>query len=265
MKIFLTGGTGTLGQSLIKTLPYDFVVLSRDELKQAHAYQRPGVSYVLGDVRDYGTVLEAMRGCDAVIHAAAMKRIEACEKFPNECRLTNVHGSYNVAAAANTLDIDNTLAISTDKAVKPINTYGYSKAMMESFFLTRKFKVIRYGNVVASRGSVIEKWRNLKEDEVAFVTDITATRFWLPIEEAVKEVDATLRSGLAGEVTIPRMKSASLGDLLAAMNVSNYEEIGLSKFEKQHEDIAEDLNSDNAERFSLEELRELTKQGDLNE
>jgi len=258
MKIFLTGATGTFGQAFIAKYinDHEIVAYSRDELKQANLPNHPNLKKVLGDIREFGTTLGAMRGCDYVVHAAAMKRIEACEANPDECQKTNVQGSINVLSAVDCHKIKRFVALSTDKAVNPTNTYGYSKALMETVVLQAGHSIVRYGNVAGSRGSVIPIWLKQKEEGIPLtVTDLTATRFLIRLDEAVKLVFNTLTGETTG-LHIPNMKSASLGDIAAVIG-GELEITGLNEFEKKHEDITETLSSDDAERFSIRELQEI--------
>ena len=258
MKIFLTGATRSFGQAFIKRYiyAYEIVAYSRDELKQADLPSHHNLTKILGDIREFGRTLEAMDGCEYVVHAAAMKRIEACEANPYECTKTNVQGSINVVRAAQRLDIKGFVALSTDKAVNPINTYGYSKALMETVVTNAGFSVVRYGNVIGSRGSVIPIWKKQRaEGKPLTVTDLTATRFLIRIEEAVELVFEAVIDQFEN-LYIPKMKSASLGDIAAVIG-GPIVEIGLGKFEKKHEDITNELSSDDAERFSIQELQEM--------
>lgn len=258
MRIFLTGATGTFGQAFIAKYidSHEIVAYSRDELKQAGLPNHPNLKKRLGDVRDFDRTLEAMRYSDMVVHTAAMKRIEACESNPGECIKTNVEGSTNVVRAARQHGIKRLVALSTDKAVKPMNTYGYSKAMMENVVLTAGYGVVRYGNVIGSRGSVIPLWlKQRAEGKPLTVTDLTATRFLIKIEEAVE-----LAFNACAGISIPTMKSASLGDIAAVIGGPTVE-IGLSSFEKKHEDITEKMSSNSAERFSIKELKEIVNYG----
>jgi UDP-N-acetylglucosamine 4,6-dehydratase len=258
MRILITGGTGSLGHALIPRLLADpaierVMIYSRDEQKQ-HAMlgdfdDRRLVLY-LGDVRDRDRLAMAMRGVDAVIHAASMKIIEACKWDPDECTKTINIGSMNVKNAALERGVKKMLFISTDKAVAAHVSYGKAKAAAESNWLDSNayqskgeaLSVIRYGNVAASRGSVIPTWRRLVARRAPLpLTDPDMTRFWITLPEAADAVLETLRHMEGGEVFIPKMPAFRLVDLADAMAPPKYGYnctiTGIRADEKLHEDM----------------------------
>lgn len=248
--VLITGGTGTLGQAIIARAeregwPCRFTVYSRSELVQAQMRSTfPNARYVLGDVRDRDRLTAAIAGHDTVIHAAAMKRIPECEAQPGECYATNVQGSLNVIYACQMNTVKRCLAISTDKACQAITAYGASKLAMEKAFQATPhgptiFSLVRYGNVVASRGSVIPIWREqAARGEPLTITDPQMTRFWMSVESAV---DLVIK-GLAaqhGEIWVAKMGALSIDDMacLAGLSHCKLRIIGLRSDEKLHEDL----------------------------
>ena len=238
MKVFITGITGTLGKELLSRFynEWEMVGYSRDELKQAQLErQYPNVKYIIGDVRDYSTLHRAMQGCDVVIHAAAMKRIEVCEENPLEAVKTNVLGTENVARAAWSHKISKAVTMGSDKGVDPVNAYGMTKALQEKIFISYGFNCVRYGNVFGSRGSVIPLfYQQAQKGEQLTVTDPNMTRFILTIDEAVDLILLSLNSPMRGDVFIKRSPAARLGDIAAAFS-SNIKVIGKMRGEKLHE------------------------------
>lgn len=238
MKVFITGATGTLGKALIKKFyhQWDIIAFSRDELKQADLHlQYPDVDFRIGDVRDYQTLFRHMKGADAIIHAAAMKRIEICEKNPKAAVETNVMGSENVAAAAYHNGIKIAVTIGSDKGVEPINAYGMTKALQERIFVSYGYNCVRYGNVFASRGSVIPLFlRQSKKNQPLTVTDPKMTRFILTIDEAVDMVSLAMESPMNGEIFIKKSPAARLIDIAHAFS-DNIKIIGAKHGEKLHE------------------------------
>lgn len=248
-KILITGGAGTLGRALIRYAEENlwkcsFTVMNRSELLQANMRSKfPSVRYVLGDVRDYDRLLDVVAGHDIVIHAAAMKRIPEAEVNPTECYMTNVMGSINVARACINTGVRHCAAISTDKACKAVTAYGASKLAMEKLFQSQSdnvtsFTVCRYGNVVASRGSVIPLWKKQAQDRIPLtITDRRMTRFWMSIREAVELVVRTVRAP-HGTIMVPRMSSMSIMDMARAVCPdSEVSVVGLRSCEKLHEDL----------------------------
>lgn len=238
MKVFITGITGTLGKELLKRYydKWEIVGFSRDELKQAMLERKyPKLKLVIGDVRDYDSVYKAMRGCDAVIHAAAMKRIEVCEQHPLEAVKTNVFGTENVARAATYLGIKKAITVGSDKGVDPVNAYGMTKALQEKIFTAYSFNSARYGNVFGSRGSVVPLFYQMaKEGKQLTVTDPTMTRFILTIDEAISLVIKALESPMNGSVYVKKMPAATLGDIAKAFS-DDIKIIGKMRGEKLHE------------------------------
>jgi UDP-N-acetylglucosamine 4,6-dehydratase/5-epimerase len=247
--ILITGGTGTLGQAIIRRAEAEgwdcrFTVYSRGENLQAQMRQTfPRVRYVLGDVRDADRLTAAMAGHDTVIHAAAMKRIPEAEAQPSECYATNVTGSLNVARAAARAGVARVVGISTDKACAATTAYGASKLAMEKIFQAQPaggpiFTLVRYGNVIASRGSVIPIWRGQAErGEPLTITDMRMTRFWMSVDEAV---DLVLDGARArhGEIWVKKMAALPVAELAALIAPgAELREIGLRSDEKIHEDL----------------------------
>lgn len=237
MKVCITGGTGTLGQSLAQRLlsigAERVVVLSRDEVKQAQmAAEQPWGSdsrlrYFLGDVRDRERLERAFWGCDVVVHAAALKRVDAVAYNPSEVRRTNIEGSANVVSAAVAAGVGRVLMISSDKAVEPTNIYGVSKAAMEheavasnAWAWPRGTKVActRYGNVIGSRGSVVHIFREAVKAGIPIpITDPACTRFWLTVDEAVDIVQNALDRMVGGEIFVPWLPAMRVTDLAEAI------------------------------------------------
>lgn len=247
-KILITGGTGTLGHAIMtyaenQSWDCEFTVYARSELRLAKTQKRfKHIRGIVGDVRDIDRLSLAVHGHDIVIHAAAMKRIPECQENPRECYLTNVIGSENVARACLGV-VNHVIGISTDKACQAITTYGASKLMMESIFLSydsidwTRFSVVRYGNVVASNGSVIPIW----EDQYARgnrldITDMDMTRFWMSPFDAVRAIEVSYNNH--GMVYVPKVAACSMVDLARSMfNNCKFNEIGLRSNEKIHEDL----------------------------
>jgi UDP-N-acetylglucosamine 4,6-dehydratase len=244
MKYFITGGTGSLGKALVKRLKsqgHSVVVFSRDEGKQALAFGGDkSVKCIIGDIRDFDKLYVSMRKerPDIVIHTAALKRIDDMEFHPDECIKTNIHGSDNVAKAALLSDVKKCVLISTDKACQPVNVYGSSKFIAERLFTNHDydssstiFASVRYGNVIASRGSFIPLWLGLlSEGKNIKVTSLEMTRFLFTLEDAVDTVLGAVDNCEGGEVFIPQINSYDMGTIL-------YEMMGLRPGEKLHEDM----------------------------
>jgi UDP-N-acetylglucosamine 4,6-dehydratase len=231
-KIFLTGGTGSLGHALVARAEQggwdcQFTIYSRDEVKQGEMRSRyPSHRFVLGDVRDVDWLAIAMRGHDLVIHAAAYKQVPAAEVNVAEAVETNVVGSRNVARAAVQVGVPRVLGISTDKACAPVNAYGESKALMEKLFQgaclwsggRARFHLVRYGNVLGSRGSVVPLFkRQIERGEPVTFTDAMMTRFWLTLDDAVDLIVAALAETIPGTVLIPKCPASTMYDLAAAV------------------------------------------------
>lgn len=262
--ILITGGSGTLGHAIVRTAEREgwdctFTIYSRSELRQAQMRARhPKARYVLGDVRDAEWTAAAIAGHDIVIHAAAMKRIPECETYPTECYQTNVIGSMNVARACLMGGVKRCIGISTDKACLAITAYGASKLAMEKLFQAQQgptiFTLVRYGNVVASNGSVIPLWREkAARGEPLPVTDPTATRFWMAPSDAVKLiVDAAYLP--PGAILVPKMGALSLAALAEIVAPgATLQRIGWRSIEKQHEDLihADEIASETLTHYRI--------------
>ncbi len=234
--VLITGGTGSFGKMFIKMLlkryrPKRVVVFSRDELKQFEMQQdfnAPQMRYFLGDVRDRERMVQAMRGIDFVIHAAALKQVPAAEYNPTECIKTNIHGAENVIFAALENGVEKVIALSTDKAANPINLYGATKLVSDKLFVAAnnlagghktRFSVVRYGNVVGSRGSVVPFFDKLIASGATElpITHERMTRFWITLPEGVEFVFKNFARMQGGEIFVPKIPSANMTDLAAAM------------------------------------------------
>jgi len=253
--ILITGGTGSFGKSFIQDIltrfrPRRVVVYSRDELKQFEMQQtftHPAMRFFLGDVRDRERLIQAMRGVDFVVHAAALKQVPAAEYNPMECIKTNIHGAENVIHAALENDVEKVIALSTDKAANPVNLYGATKLASDKLFVaanniaggTRtRFAVVRYGNVVGSRGSVVPFFRQLLAQGATElpVTDVRMTRFWISLAESVEFVEKNFARMQGGEIFVPRIPSVRITDLVEAMAPGVAMRIvGIRPGEKLHE------------------------------
>jgi UDP-N-acetylglucosamine 4,6-dehydratase len=268
--VFVTGGTGSFGKQFIKTAlttakPKKLIVYSRDELKQSEmqgelAEQFPPealkvMRFFLGDVRDRERLTLALRGVDIVIHAAALKQVPAAEYNPSECIHTNVLGAENVVWASLTNRVQKVIALSTDKACNPINLYGATKLASDKTFVAAnnlagdigtRFSVVRYGNVVGSRGSVVPLFRRLIERGATEIpiTDARMTRFWITINQGVDFVLSSLEIMRGGEVFVPKIPSMSMPALADAMAPGvPTRVIGIRPGEKLHEMM---ISSDDA-------------------
>lgn len=273
--VLITGGTGFLGHGLVKRMlegGWDRIcIYSRGEYTQSRMRAEfgndPRLRWFIGDVRDESRLERAMESVETVIHAAALKRIEAGAYNPDEFVKTNVIGSMNVIEAARRAGVRKCLLVSSDKAFEPVSPYGQTKALAESLFLTAnevspygpRYAVVRYGNVWNSTGSVLPTWRDvLKRGETVKVTDPDVTRFFMWREEAVDLVLNTLRDMVGGELAIPDLPAYRLGDLVEALE-AKAEVIGLGEHEKRHESMGYGKCSANARRMSVEELREAVR------
>lgn len=234
--ILITGGTGSFGQQYVRTLlrtsrPLKIIIYSRDELKQYEMQQEFSndcMRYFIGDVRDRDRLAMAMRGVDYVIHAAALKQVPAAEYNPMECIKTNVYGAENVIHAALESGVRRVIALSTDKAASPINLYGATKLCSDKLFVAAnnlvgdrptRFAVVRYGNVVGSRGSVIPFFQSLidKGTRALPVTDERMTRFWISLQQGVDFVLRNFARMHGGEVFVPKIPSVRIVDVARAM------------------------------------------------
>lgn len=274
MRVLISGGAGFLGRRLSRKLidRGDTVcIYSRDEVKHATMMREfdnhPNMRWFLGDVRDGARMSRATRGCDAVIHAAALKRIETGHYNPGEMVVTNIIGTQNAIDAAADNKVSRFVFVSSDKAYQPISPYGQSKALAESLVLNANhvygehgpaYRAVRYGNVAGSTGSIIPLWRTwLRDGDTVPVTDPNCTRFWMTAEQAV---DFVLQSALgeAPDLAIPELPAFTVGDLAEAMG-AKMNIIGLPAWEKIHESMSDDLCSATAKRMSVEDLREALK------
>ncbi|KTC81438.1 UDP-N-acetylglucosamine 4,6-dehydratase (inverting) [Legionella brunensis] len=253
--ILITGGTGSFGKQYVKTIlarynPKKLIIYSRDELKQfemQQEYNDPCMRYFIGDVRDKDRLTQAMRGVDFVIHAAALKQVPAAEYNPMECIKTNIHGAENVIDAALYNDVEKVIALSTDKAANPINLYGATKLASDKLFVAAnnvsgghktRFAVVRYGNVVGSRGSVVPFFRKLINEKAGYlpITDERMTRFWITLQQGVDFVMTNFSRMHGGEIFVPKIPSIKITDLASAMAPDFHQEIvGIRPGEKLHE------------------------------
>ena len=254
--ILITGGTGSFGKQCIKTIlsryqPKRLIVFSRDELKQYEMqqdeYQHPALRYFLGDIRDEDRLVQAMQGVDYVFHAAALKQVPAAEYNPMEFIKTNINGSENVMKAALRNEVSKVIAISTDKAVSPLNLYGATKLVAEKLFVAAnniagghrtRFAVVRYGNVAGSRGSVLQLFRKLIAEGAHElpVTDERMTRYWLTIKEGVDFALKSMERMQGGEVFVPKIPSIRIVDLVESLKPGiPVKIIGIRPGEKLHE------------------------------
>lgn len=273
--VLITGGSGYLGHGLAQTLldrnTHRICIYSRDEVKQARMRATfdndPRLRFFLGDVRDLPRLQLAMRGCQYVIHAAALKRIEAIEYNVIEGIATNVLGSQNVLQAAlNVQGVKRCVLVSTDKACEPTTVYGRTKAMAEDIFRTAHsyvgshgptFSIVRYGNVAGSTGSVIPIWRErMATGQPCEIRDPDATRFWMTRQQAVDFVLAAMDTAQPGELRVPDLPAYRLGTLAAAMGLKEYRITSLLDGEKAHESMLPGQPSNLARRMGVEELQE---------
>jgi len=253
--ILITGGTGSFGKQYTKTIlsryaPKKLIIFSRDELKQfemQQTYNDPCMRYFIGDVRDGERLMSAMKGVDYVIHAAALKQVPAAEYNPMECIKTNIHGAENVIRAAIENNVNKVIALSTDKAANPINLYGATKLASDKLFVAAnnmagghptRFSVVRYGNVVGSRGSVVPLFQKLISEgaDNIPVTHIEMTRFWISLQQGVDFVLKNFERMGGGEIFVPKIPSMRVVDLAEAMAPGLPRDIvGIRPGEKLHE------------------------------
>tara|TARA_B100000686_G_scaffold350511_1_gene446697 strand:+ start:1147 stop:2145 length:999 start_codon:yes stop_codon:yes gene_type:complete len=253
--VLITGGTGSFGTLFIKKIlkkfnPKKLIIYSRDELKQsliAKKIKDPSLRFFIGDVRDDERLTLAMEGVDFVVHAAALKQVDAAEYNPMECIKTNVNGAENVVKAAIKNNVQKIIALSTDKASDPINLYGATKLTSDKIFSSAnnivgkkkiRFSIVRYGNVVGSRGSVVQIFDQFKKDQLNYfpITDQRMTRFWITLDEAVDFVFSCFFRMVGGEVFIPKIPSIKIVNLAKAMDPKKkHKIIGIRSGEKLHE------------------------------
>ncbi len=254
-KILITGGTGSFGKKFIEILlknfsPSKIVVYSRDEQKQYQLEKKlksNKIRFFVGDVRDKSRILSASKDIDIIIHAAAMKHVDIAEYNPMEAIKTNILGAQNVIEAGLENNIKKIIALSTDKASSPINLYGATKLTSDKLFVAAnnfrgknkiKFSVVRYGNVMGSRGSVIPLFLSQKKNNFFTVTDSSMTRFNITLEEGVKFVISSLKIMLGGEIFIPKIPSYNIIDLAKAISTNTkIKIIGIRPGEKLHEEM----------------------------
>jgi UDP-N-acetylglucosamine 4,6-dehydratase (inverting) len=267
MKILITGGTGSFGKKFVELLLMRhpevsrIVIYSRDELKQFEMAQHyptskyPNLRFFIGDVRDGDRLRLAMDGVDTVVHAAALKQVPTAEYNPFECIKTNVIGAQNVIEAAMATGVNNVVALSTDKAAAPINLYGATKLCSDKLFIAAnnirgkrdlKFSVVRYGNVMGSRGSVIPFFMEKRKTGVLPITDPGMTRFNISLEEGVDMVFFALKNALGGEIFVPKIPSYGITEVAKAIGPNcEHPVVGIRPGEKLHEEMITSSDSPN--------------------
>ena len=270
--VLITGGTGSLGKALVKYLLNEtkvrrIAIFSRDELKQHQMKiefeNSPRLRWFLGDIRDLERLRRALHGVEYVIHAAALKQVDTGEYNPGEFIKTNVLGSQHVIDSCIDTGVKKVVALSTDKASSPINLYGATKLTADKLFIAANnysisygtsFAVVRYGNVMGSRGSVIPFWKDLAKNNLPLpITDLEMTRFWISIEQAVRFVIDSFDLMQGGELYVPRIPSMKIVDLaLAVAPTAKLEEIGMRPGEKLHEEM---ISADDSRRTLILENR----------
>lgn len=271
LNVLITGGTGSFGQKFTEIMlrdhhPKKLIIFSRDELKQHEMRQTyddltpdSPIRYFIGDVRDKDRLHRAMNGVDIVVHAAALKQVPACEYNPFEAIQTNVMGAKNVVDAAIDRGVKRVMAISTDKAVNPINLYGATKLCAEKLFVQgnsysgergTRFSCTRYGNVVGSRGSVIPVFKKQRESGKITITDERMTRFWITLEEGVRFVICCIETMHGGEVFVPKIPSMKVVDLAKAVAPECERQfVGIRPGEKVHESLISEDEARNTLEF----------------
>ncbi|WP_419788231.1 UDP-N-acetylglucosamine 4,6-dehydratase (inverting) [Pseudodesulfovibrio sp.] len=252
--ILITGGTGSFGKKFVKmTLeryrPKKLIIFSRDELKQFEMAQEfspekyPAIRYFIGDVRDKERLYRACRGVNVIVHAAAMKHVPASEYNPTEAIKTNIYGAENLINVASDLGVEHVVALSTDKAVAPINLYGATKLASDKLFVAAnafavgpKYSIVRYGNVIGSRGSVVPFFLKKRKEGVLPITDDRMTRFWITLDRAVEMVFHAIEFAAGGEIYVPRIPSMKISDLATAIAPECKQVVvGIRPGEKLHE------------------------------
>ncbi|KGY11298.1 UDP-N-acetylglucosamine 4,6-dehydratase [Vibrio tubiashii] len=263
--VLITGGTGSFGKQFIKTILERYqdvkkiIIFSRDELKQFELKQNypeakyPQLRFFIGDVRDQNRLIQACEGVDVIIHAAAIKQVDTAEYNPTECIRTNVNGAENVIQAALQCGVKDVVALSTDKACAPINLYGATKLASDKLFTAAnnikgskniRFSVVRYGNVMGSRGSVIPFFMNKKSEGVLPITHPEMTRFNISLQDGVNMVMYALEHHLGGEIFVPKIPSYRILDVAEAIAPEcNTEVVGIRPGEKLHEEMITDTDS----------------------
>jgi UDP-N-acetylglucosamine 4,6-dehydratase (inverting) len=263
--VLITGGTGSFGKQFIKTILERYadvkkiIIYSRDELKQFEIKQQyptkdfPQLRFFIGDVRDQQRMIQACEGVDVIIHAAAIKQVDTAEYNPTECIRTNVDGAENVIHAALQCGVSNVVALSTDKACAPINLYGATKLASDKLFTAAnnikgskdiRFSVVRYGNVMGSRGSVIPFFMKKREEGVLPVTHEEMTRFNISLQDGVNMVMYALKHHLGGEIFVPKIPSYKILDIAKAIAPEcETKVVGIRPGEKLHEEMITDTDS----------------------
>lgn len=263
--VLITGGTGSFGKQFVKTILTQYpevkkiVIFSRDELKQFELKQQypmtdfPQLRFFIGDVRDRDRMVQACEGIDVIIHAAAIKQVDTAEYNPTECLRTNVDGAENVIQAALQCGVKDVIALSTDKACAPINLYGATKLASDKLFTAAnnirgskdiRFSVVRYGNVMGSRGSVIPFFLNKKEEGVLPITHEEMTRFNISLQDGVNMVMYALDNHLGGEIFVPKIPSYKILDIAEAIAPEcTTKVVGIRPGEKLHEEMITDTDS----------------------
>ncbi|MDR3046641.1 MAG: UDP-N-acetylglucosamine 4,6-dehydratase (inverting) [Bacteroidales bacterium] len=269
--ILITGGTGSFGKKFVETILRDYpdvkriVVYSRDELKQfemSQVYSKekyPQIRFFIGDVRDCARLKRACEGIDVIIHAAALKQVPTAEYNPDECIKTNIGGAQNIIDSALGTDVKIVVALSTDKAAAPINLYGATKLCSDKLFIAAnnikgskdlRFSVVRYGNVMGSRGSVIPFFMSKKESGIIPITHKEMTRFNISLEEGVSMVMYAIKNALGGEIFVPKIPSYKIYVLAKAIAPNaKFEDVGIRPGEKLHEEMITESDSYNTIEF----------------
>lgn len=273
--VLITGGTGSFGKKFTEIMlrehqPKKLIVFSRDELKQHEmqkaGFNHPSLRFFIGDVRDVDRLRRALRDVDVVVHAAALKQVPACEYNPMEAILTNIMGARNIIDAALDCGVERVVALSTDKAVNPVNLYGATKLCAEKLFVqsnaytghsNTRFACVRYGNVVGSRGSVLPLFMEQKHTGKLTITDERMTRFWLTLEQGVRFAIQSTELMSGGEVFVPKIASMKVLDLAKTVGPTcTIDTVGIRPGEKLHEVLVSEDESRNAvERPTMFVLR----------
>lgn len=267
ISILITGGTGSFGKAFVKRILTEYpeikrlVIFSRDELKQFEMSQifseveYPMIRYFIGDIRDEARIRRALEGIDIVVHAAALKQVPAAEYNPFECIKTNILGAQNLIEACLDSGVTNVVALSTDKAAAPINLYGATKLCSDKLFISAnnikgsrniRFSVVRYGNVMGSRGSVIPFFLDKKKTGVLPITDTTMTRFNISLDDGVDMVLWAIKHALGGEILVPKIPSYRITDIAEAIAPeAEHPIVGIRPGEKVHEEMVTESDSFN--------------------
>ena len=266
-RILITGGTGSFGKYFVKSVlknykPKEIIIFSRDEMKQwmmQNQYPKNKIlKFIIGDVRDSEKLKESCKNVDLIIHAAATKIVPTAETNPEECIKTNIHGAMNVIKAANINNVEKIIALSTDKACNPINLYGATKLASDKLFIAANnkknyksnFSVVRYGNVMGSRGSVIPFFLSLKNKDFFPITNLEMTRFMISLDEAVKFVFNTIKIMKGGEIFVKKIPSMKVTEIAKAISTKKkLKVIGEREGEKIHEQMITVEDSKNTIEF----------------